>query len=62
MRRRVELQQMTGALEIGPAGRTQEAIGADLGEAAREDVLEEARDERVHRERCGASPACARAV
>lgn len=41
---------MTSPLEIGPAAGAQEAIVADLGEAAREDVLEEARDEDVDRE------------
>ena len=42
--------QGSGALGIGAAGGTQEAIGADLGEAAWEDVLEESREEHGHRE------------
>ena len=42
---------MAGPLEIGPAARTQESVGAYLGEAARQDVLEEPSDEGVHRQR-----------
>ena len=46
----VKIQEVSGALEIRAARGTQEAIVPDLGEATGEDVLEESRDERVHRE------------
>lgn len=51
MRRRVEIKQASGTREILTASGTQETVVADLGEAAREHVLEKARNERVHRER-----------
>jgi len=38
----VELEQLASALEVGPSAGTQEPVGANLGEAARQDVLEEA--------------------
>ena len=50
-RRRLERQYGSGAFEIRPTRRTQEPVGADLGKAPREDMLEEAREERVDRER-----------
>jgi hypothetical protein len=43
--RGVALEQVTRALAIWPVAWTQEAVGADLGEAAWKYVLEEARDE-----------------
>ena len=55
----MELQQVARAVEVWPAGRAQETRGADLGEARGEDVLEEAGDEDVHRER--QAPGLARA-
>jgi hypothetical protein len=47
----MELEQVPGSFEIRTSGGTQEPIVADLGKAPRQDVLEEARDERVHRKR-----------
>ncbi len=49
--RRVELEQVSGALEIRATGGPEEPVVADLGEAPREHVFEKAREERVHRER-----------
>ena len=46
-----ERQQVSRARKIRASGGAEEAIGPDFGEALREHVLEEARDERVHRER-----------
>ena len=51
MWRRVERQQVSGVLEIRATGGTEEPVVADLGEAPRKHVFENARDERVHRER-----------
>jgi len=48
---RVERQQVSGALETRAARGTEEAVVPNLGEAAREHVLEEAREERVRGER-----------
>jgi hypothetical protein len=50
MLRGVKLEQVADTLEILATGRTQQAVGADLGEAAREDVLEKARDEDIDRQ------------
>ena len=47
----MEIQQVPGPLEIRPRGGTREPIVADLGKAPQQDVVEEARDERVHWER-----------
>ena len=49
--RRVEFEQVSGTLEIRATGGTEETIVPDFGEATWQHVLEEARDERVHRER-----------
>ncbi len=50
-RRGVELEQVSRALKRRAAGRTQETIIPDLGEAPREHVFEKTRDECVHRKR-----------
>lgn len=42
---------MPGPFEISTSGGTQQPIVADLGEAPRQGVLEEPRDECVHRKR-----------
>jgi hypothetical protein len=47
----VELEEVARAFEIGPAAWTQQAVGADLGESAREYVLEKSCEESLHRER-----------
>jgi hypothetical protein len=44
-------EKLSGAFEIVAAGRAQKAVVADLGEAAREDVLEEPCDELLGRQR-----------
>ena len=51
LRRDVAIQHGSGPLEIGTAGGTQEPVVADLGKAPWENMLEESREERVHRER-----------
>ena len=53
-RRRGE-EEFTGSLEIRPGSRAQEAVVADPGKAAGQDVLEEAGDEVVRRQRHAAS-------
>lgn len=46
----MEVQEVSCAFEIAPAAWAQQAVGADFGEAAGEDVLEESCEEGVHRE------------
>ncbi len=45
----VASEELASVFEMVAAGRTEQAVGADLGEAARQDVLQEARDEVLHR-------------
>ena len=49
--RGVEREQVSRAFQRRAAGRTQESVGPDFGESAREYVFENARDECVHGER-----------
>jgi hypothetical protein len=47
----LRVEKVSRAFEIRPAAGAEQTVGADLGEAAREDVLEKAREESVHRKR-----------
>ena len=47
----VELEEIPGAFALDSTAGAEEAVGADLGEASGEDVLEEAANEGVHRQR-----------
>ena len=46
----MEVQEVSCAFEIAPAAWAQQAVGADLGEAAREYMLEKTGEEGLHRE------------
>jgi hypothetical protein len=46
----VKIEQVASLLELLPAAGAEEAVGADLGEAAREDMLEKPCDEDIHGE------------
>ena len=45
----LELEQVTGALELLAMARAQQSVRADLGEAGGKDVLQEAANERIDR-------------
>ena len=47
----MELEEVSRPLEIGLTARAEQAVGADLGEAAREHVLEKSCKEGVHGKR-----------
>jgi hypothetical protein len=47
----LRVEKVSRAFEIRPADGAEQTVGAYLGEASQEDVLEKAREEGVHRKR-----------